>query len=76
MIPGPVGGRQAEPEANTCPIAPTCGLKGALHRALRAFLGVLDEYSLDQILTTRSDLVTLLDESLLRAAKSSDAAGG
>lgn len=33
---------------NTCPIAPACGLKGALIRAQKAFLAVLDEYTLDQ----------------------------
>jgi Rrf2 family transcriptional regulator, nitric oxide-sensitive transcriptional repressor len=65
-----------DPEANTCPIAPACGLNGALHRALKAFLGVLDEYSLDQLLTQRSDLVTLLDDSLRRGAKSNHAGGG
>jgi Rrf2 family transcriptional regulator, nitric oxide-sensitive transcriptional repressor len=65
-----------DPEANTCLIAPACGLKGALHRALKAFLGVLDEYSLDQLLTQRSDLVTLLDDSLRRGAKSNHAGGG
>jgi Rrf2 family nitric oxide-sensitive transcriptional repressor len=52
---------------NTCPIAPACGLKGALHRAQQAFLGVLDEYSLDQFLTRRTELVPLLEGSLRRA---------
>src|SRR4051794_22269259 len=28
-------------ETNTCPIAPACGLKGVLHRAGQAFLGIL-----------------------------------
>jgi Rrf2 family nitric oxide-sensitive transcriptional repressor len=65
-----------DPEANTCPIAPACGLKMALHRAGQAFLDVLDEYSLDQLLTRRSDLVTLLDDSLRRGAKSNHAGGG
>jgi len=53
-----------DPEKNTCPIAPACGLKGALRRAQQAFLGVLDACSLDQLLTRRSELVTLLDDSL------------
>jgi len=48
-----------DPQTNTCPIAPACGLKGALHRAQQAFLAVLDEYSLDQLLTRRADLVAL-----------------
>jgi Rrf2 family transcriptional regulator, nitric oxide-sensitive transcriptional repressor len=51
---------------NTCPIAPACGLKGALHRAQQAFLGVLDEYSIDQFLNRRTDLVPLLENALRR----------
>jgi Rrf2 family nitric oxide-sensitive transcriptional repressor len=57
-----------EPETNTCPIAPACGLKGMLQRAAHAFLGVLDGYSLDQLLKRRSELVSLLDDSLRRRA--------
>ncbi len=49
---------------NTCPIAPACGLKGALSRARQAFLSVLDEYTLDQFLRQREELVTLLNHSL------------
>jgi len=49
---------------NTCPIASACGLKGLLHRAQHAFLRVLDECSLEQILTQRADLVALLGNSL------------
>src|SRR5262249_15155566 len=49
-------------ETNTCPIAPACGLKGALQRAQQAFLEVLDEYSLDQFLRRPSALVPLLVE--------------
>ncbi len=59
--------------ANTCPIAPACGLKGALYRAQQAFLSVLDEYSLEQFLTRRDELVNLLDDSLQRRANSSPA---
>ncbi|WP_165067531.1 Rrf2 family transcriptional regulator [Paludisphaera rhizosphaerae] len=61
------------PETNTCPIAPACGLKGALYRAREAFLAVLDEYTLDQLLTRKGELVQLLDASLLRNSKSSEA---
>ena len=53
---------------NTCPIAPACGLKGALQLAQHAFLGVLDEYTLDRFLTRRSDLVALLADSPRRVA--------
>jgi Rrf2 family nitric oxide-sensitive transcriptional repressor len=49
-----------DPETNTCPIAPACGLKPALARARQAFLNVLDEYTLDQLLTDRRELVSLL----------------
>ena len=57
-----------DPGTNTCPIAPACGLKGALRRAQQAFLGVLDEYNLEHFLTRRSEIASLLDLSLrLRA---------
>src|SRR4029078_12464576 len=36
--------------SNTCPIDGACGLKGALKRAQRAFLDVLDEYTLADFL--------------------------
>ena len=55
-----------DPDTNTCPIAPACGLKGALQRAQQAFLRVLDEYNLEDFQSRRRDLVTLLDESLRR----------
>lgn len=53
-------------ESNTCPIAPACGLKGALERAQQAFLAVLDEYTLDQFVKRRDSLLPLLDASLNR----------
>ncbi len=49
---------------NTCPIAPACGLKGALERAQQAFLKILDEYDLDDFRAQRSELTALLDQSL------------
>ena len=57
-----------DPATNTCPIARACGLKGLLQRAQQAFLGVLDEYSLEQLLTRRADLISLLGDSLRRRA--------
>ena len=61
---------------NTCPIAPACGLKGALERAQQAFLAVLDEYTLDQFVQRREFLLPLLDRSLeLRDETDRDAAG-
>jgi Rrf2 family nitric oxide-sensitive transcriptional repressor len=62
-----------EPRTNTCPIAPVCGLKGALHRAQGAFLSVLDEYSLEQLVTRRADLSVLLEGSLRRRTGADDA---
>lgn len=58
------------PNANTCPIAPACGLMGALQRAHQAFLSVLDEYTLDQFQARRGQLIPLLEESLRRASGS------
>lgn len=37
-------------ETNTCPIAGICGLQGVLGEALNAYLSVLDEYTLQDIL--------------------------
>ena len=63
-------------ETNTCPIAPACGLKGTLLRAQQAFLGVLDEYSLDHFLARRAELVPLFEDSLRRQAAVDNAIGG
>jgi len=52
-------------ETNTCPIAPACGLKGAIMRAQQSFLNVLDEYTLDQFVKRKDALLPLLDASLL-----------
>ena len=38
-------------EKNTCPIAGPCRLTGVLETALQAFLGVLDQYTLEDMLT-------------------------
>jgi Rrf2 family nitric oxide-sensitive transcriptional repressor len=47
-------------QRNTCPIAPVCALKGALAQAQRAFLSVLDDYTLADVLGNRAELLTLL----------------
>lgn len=52
---------------NTCPIEPACGLKGALRRAQRAFLGVLDEYTLADLLPRSREVKQLLYVSLERS---------
>jgi Rrf2 family nitric oxide-sensitive transcriptional repressor len=61
-----------DPATNTCPIAPACGLKGALQRAQQAFLKVLDEYTLADFQSQQWALVRLLDESLSRSAGTGD----
>jgi Rrf2 family nitric oxide-sensitive transcriptional repressor len=60
---------------NTCPIAPACGLKGALQRAQQAFLNVLDDYTLDDFQSRQRELVRLLDDSLRRSAARTDVPG-
>jgi Rrf2 family nitric oxide-sensitive transcriptional repressor len=52
--------------SNTCPIEPSCGLKGALQRAQRAFLGALDEHTLADFLPRAPSLIRLLNTSLER----------
>lgn len=47
-------------ETNTCVISPACGLKGALNRALFAYLKVLDEYTLADFLHQKHQLANLL----------------
>jgi Rrf2 family nitric oxide-sensitive transcriptional repressor len=60
---------------NTCPIAPSCGLKGALLLAQNAFLGVLDEYTLDQFQARRVALKSHWDPILAAGAKSNGRSG-
>jgi len=40
-------------EANACPISAACGLIAPLHEATRAFLGVLDGYTLADVMGPR-----------------------
>jgi Rrf2 family nitric oxide-sensitive transcriptional repressor len=61
-----------DPATNMCPIAPACGLKGALQRAQQAFLKVLDEYNLDDFRAQRAAVAALMGESLRRAAAAGD----
>ena len=50
-----------DPLRAPCPIIPACGLRGALYEARRAFLAVLDRYSLADLVTRRAELGRLLD---------------
>jgi Rrf2 family nitric oxide-sensitive transcriptional repressor len=51
-------------KTNTCPIEPACGLKAALTRAQRAFVSVLDEYTLAHFLPRAREVKRLLRLSL------------
>ncbi len=49
-----------DPEHNTCPISAACLLKGGLYEAQRAFLAVLDKYSLADVLQNQEWLRSVL----------------
>jgi len=54
-------------ERSRCVLTPACGLRGPLEEALSAFLGVLDRYSLDDLVKnpgTSRRMRTLLAASL------------
>ncbi|MDF0490092.1 Rrf2 family transcriptional regulator [Sphingomonas sp. H39-1-10] len=54
-------------DCGSCVIAPACGLTGVLKEALSAFLGVLDRYTLADLMTKREDLGRLLAGMALAA---------
>src|SRR5690606_41788753 len=47
-------------EHNRCPITPVCGLRGVLGKALHAYLSILDEYTLEDLLFNREGLREIL----------------
>ena len=49
-----------DPESDTCAISPVCKLRRALREALGAFLGVLDSYSLGDLVKRPKQLERLL----------------
>lgn len=49
-----------DPVTNQCPIAPACRLASALDEALNAFFGVLDRYTLLDLLVQPKTLERLL----------------
>lgn len=51
-------------ETNTCPISTSCALKGTLARAKKAFLAVLDQQTVADLLPRPQRLVTLWAPSL------------
>lgn len=46
-------------DCGNCIIAPACGLTGALHQALAAFMNVLDGYTLENLLARRGEMALL-----------------
>lgn len=45
---------------SACVITPNCRLRGVLREALRSFLGVLDQYTLKDVLVNQEKMKTLL----------------
>ncbi|SJM56332.1 Nitrite-sensitive transcriptional repressor NsrR [Brevundimonas diminuta 3F5N] len=50
-------------DCGSCIIAPACGLTGALHQALAAFMKVLDGYTLEGLLSRRVDMASLFERA-------------
>lgn len=50
------------PEHNTCAISPACKLKGVLQQALKAYLEVLDQFTLADLTHNQSLLKELLQQ--------------
>lgn len=48
------------PESIGCVISPVCNLKGALNKALHAYIAVLDEYKLSDFLVNKDEIAALL----------------
>jgi len=46
--------------SNTCPISPMCKLKGVINDAYRSFIGVLDRYTLADVLKNKKQLQSVL----------------
>ncbi|CAM3777366.1 Rrf2 family transcriptional regulator [Parendozoicomonas haliclonae] len=44
-----------------CKLSPGCTLKGVLAEAMSAFIGVLDRYTLEDLLTNKQELIQLLE---------------
>ncbi|WP_226035316.1 RrF2 family transcriptional regulator [Aquibacillus saliphilus] len=48
-------------DTNHCIITPSCKLKHALNKALQAFLQVLDDYTLEDLLANKEELRSLIN---------------
>ena len=49
------------PETNTCPLQGHCHLSRGIQRALRAFLSVLDDLTIADIIVNRGELMGLFE---------------
>lgn len=49
------------PSGSECRIESACVLRGILHRSLQAFFGVLDEYTLADVMRNRDKLAALFE---------------
>jgi len=47
-------------EGNFCAISPVCKLKNVLHEAMQAFIKVLDQYTLEDLIQNKDELNLLL----------------
>lgn len=61
-------------ESINCPLTGTCGLNHALHRALIAFLNVLDEYTIEDLTDNRRNINVLLQLEMAMKDKPKKAA--
>ncbi|TFD99668.1 Rrf2 family transcriptional regulator [Jeotgalibacillus sp. R-1-5s-1] len=52
-----------EPGGGNCVISPVCGLKHALSKALQAYLSVLDDYTLADLVKNPTELNALFEHS-------------
>jgi Rrf2 family iron-responsive transcriptional regulator len=58
-----------EDGAIDCPLVDSCGLNGALRRALNAFFDVLAEYTIDDLVRSRPQIGVLLGLDFINMAK-------
>jgi Rrf2 family nitric oxide-sensitive transcriptional repressor len=65
-------------DGGLCAISPACRLKGVVGKAMEAFLGVLDESNLADIVRNRAELIDLLDVTRIsgKAAGANAGQGG
>ena len=61
-----------DPCTNTCPIAPACQLKRALHEALSAFFAALDRYTLADLIRSPESLSSLLGMDVARQTENAE----